>query len=101
MSLSDLPLLYDIIGGWVVGNNSGDDDTGDEDAFGNFDADDTTDDKVIGDNDTNDANEDEGVGVNVVAFDTVEDEYFVVNATSAVSKDNAGVAKTLLLPLLM
>ena len=46
---------------------------------------------MVGDNDTNDVNEDEGVGVNVVAFDTVDDEYFGVNATSAVSKDNAGV----------
>ena len=56
---------------------------------------------MVGDNDTNDVNEDEGVGVNVVAFDTVDDEYFGVNATSAVSKDKAGVDRTLLLPLLI
>ena len=73
---------------WVVSNNSGDDDTSDNDGFGNnFDADDTTDDKVVGDNATNDANEDEDVGVNVVAFDTVDDEKFGVNA---VSKDDTG-----------
>ena len=73
---------------WVVSNNSGDDDTSDNDGFGNnFDADDTTDDKVVGDNASNDANEDEDVGVNVVAFDTVDDENFGVNA---VSKDDTG-----------
>ena len=55
------------IDGWVVGNNSGGDDTGDNDGFDNFDADDTTHDKVVGDNATNDANEDEDVGVIVVA----------------------------------
>ena len=63
----------DAINGWVVGNNSGDDDTGDEDAFGNFDADDTTDDKVVDNNATNNTKKDEGVGVNVVVFDTVDD----------------------------
>ena len=60
------------------------DNTGDEDGFGtNFAVDNTTDDKVVCDKATDDANDDKDVGVNVVAFDTVDDEYFRKNASSA------------------
>ena len=83
---------HDTIDNWVVGNNPGNDDTGDEDGFGNnFAVNDTADDKVGGDNATGDANDDKDVGVNVVAFDTVNDEYFGENATSAVANDDPGV----------
>ena len=82
----------DTIDDWVVGNNSGNDDTSDGDGFGNnFAVDDTSDDKVVGDNATDDANDVKDVGVNVVAFDTVDDEYFSENASSAVVNDEAGV----------
>ena len=67
------------------------DNTGDEDGFGtNFAVDNATDDKVVCDKATDDANDDKDVGVNVVAFDTVHDEYFRKKATSAVTNDDAG-----------
>ena len=82
----------DTIDDWVVGNNPGNDGTGDEDGFGNnFAVNDTADDKVGGDNAIGDANDDKDVGVNFVAFDTVNDEYFGENAASAVANDDPGV----------
>ena len=60
---------------WVVGNNPDNDNTDDEDGFGtNFVVDNTTYDKVVCDKATGDANDDKDVGVNVVGFDTVDDE---------------------------